>query len=269
MPKFNQSQVSFTLNTKQQTQHESMKGVTGIPLMKSNNQMTAVKKIPPEPPKRKIFRSDPEGMPMPVIIEFNEKKNVQMTNVATPTITTTIATNSKPRVPPKPLITFVGGQQQRKQQQNLLNSNFVASPNSNLNNNTAIPTNLYQIHSNVIHTNHRTKQQISKQQYYTRNGGKSDPENHIYEMIDDYENKTNCNLQQMSSHRPTIDDADETKERMNMFQDLLRAEMMNQMKSCSKKLNTGGFLSHLTQEKRMDIIQETALSIASATYLEK
>lgn len=271
MPKFNQSQVSFTLNTtkiRQQQQTTTLKGVTtftGIPLMKSN-QMTAVKKIPPEPPKRKIFRTDPEGMPMPVIVEFNEKKNVQLTNVVVAAVLPT--TNPKPRIPPKPLITFVGGQQQQRKQQNLLQVQ-----NSNLNNTTTSSTNnFHQIHSNVTHTNHRPKQQLlssSKQHYYSGGGGKSDPENHIYEMIDDYESKNNCNLQQVSSHRTMEADDDETKERMNMFQDLLRAEMMNQMQSCSKKLNSGGFLSHLTQEKRMDIIQETALSIASATYLEK
>lgn len=269
MPKFNQSQVSFSLTRQQQ------QTATGIPLMKSIQTMNVARKVPPAPPKRKIFRTDPEGMP--VIAEFNEKKNIQLTSVALPAVTT----NPKPRVPPKPLITFVG--QQRKQQ-NLLNQMqlqqkvYVAiTPNVNLNNsNLTSQPNLHHqplqtIHSNLI-TNHRPKQQLKPQQQHyvpkSSTGGKSDPENHIYEMIDDYE-KNNCNLQQVSNHRPTIEDADETKDRMNMFEDLLRAEMRTQMQSCSKKLNAGGFLSHLTQEKRMDIIQETALSIASATYLEK
>lgn len=124
---------------------------------------------------------------------------------------------------------------------------------------------------------HKPKQQlVQKQQMPHRMSGviaddyvensraeKSDPENHIYEMIDEYE--VNSNIFQVPTH-PTM--ADETKANSNLFQNLLRAEMMNQIQSC-KKIGNNGYLSHLPQQKRMDIIQETALSLASAAYLEK
>lgn len=90
---------------------------------------------------------------------------------------------------------------------------------------------------------------------------KSDPENHIYEMIDEYEVK---NILKAPNH-PVNADATSNS---NLFQNLLRAEMIHQMQSCSK-LGNNGYLSHLPQQKRMDIIQETALSLASAAYLEK
>lgn len=91
---------------------------------------------------------------------------------------------------------------------------------------------------------------------------KSDPENHIYEeVIDEYE----VNRSILKAPNPV--NADETNN-SNLFQNLLRAEMISQMKSCSK-IGNNGYLSHLPQQKRMDIIQETALSLASAAYLEK
>lgn len=304
MPKFNQSQNHLTRQTQQHQQNPVIitsplstvaKGGNGMSLMKSN-QGIVVRKIPPAPPKRKIFRADPDGMQT---TEYHEKKNVPSTVTPTPIMLppniTNSTSNSKPRIPPKPLITFIAGQQQQRkqfhfhQQQNLLNLNqsqagviFIAtSPTSNLNLNNS--TNLYHqlpqqhqppSHLQTISANHRPKQQLKQQHYVpsSRAGEKSDPENHIYEMIDDYEvNNHNLQQQQVSNHRPAIVDGsdDEAKERVNMFQDLLRAEMMNQMQSCSKNLNSGGFLSHLTKEKRMDIIQETALSIATTTYHEK
>lgn len=312
MPKFNQSQNHLTRQTQQHQQNPAIiasslstvatKGGNGMSLMKSN-QGIVVRKIPPAPPKRKIFRADPDGMP--VSSEFHEKKNLPIlattivpTPIMLPPNITNSTPNSKPRIPPKPLITFIAGQQQPRkqfhfhQQPNLLNQSqagviFIASPptsNMNLNNSTNLhhhqlphqhqtPPHLQTIHQNVVIAHHRAKQQLKQQHYVpsSRAGEKSDPENHIYEMIDDYE-MNNSNLQQqVSNHRPAIVDGsdDEAKERVNMFQDLLRAEMMNQMQSCSKNLNSGGFLSHLTQEKRMDIIQETALSIATTTYHEK
>lgn len=90
----------------------------------------------------------------------------------------------------------------------------------------------------------------------------NDPENHIYEMIDEHE--VSRNVTKARTHPTT---ADETNHH-NLFQNLLRAEMISQMQSCSKIGNTG-YLSHLPQDKRMDIIQETALSLATAAYLEK
>lgn len=100
--------------------------------------------------------------------------------------------------------------------------------------------------------------------YVENRAEKSDPENHIYEMID--ESEVSGNIFQVSNH-PTPN-ADETKVGSNLFQNLLRAEMMSQMQSCSR-IGNNGYLSHLPQQKRMDIIQETALSLASAAYLEK
>lgn len=91
---------------------------------------------------------------------------------------------------------------------------------------------------------------------------KSDPENHIYEMIDEYE--VNRNILKAPNHPVNADETSNS----NLFQNLLRAEMIHQMQSCSK-LGNNGYLSHLPQQKRMDIIQETALGLASAAYLEK
>lgn len=336
MPKFNQNHLTRQTQPNQAgntlspstTVAKGCGNAAGMSLTKSNQGAVAVRKIPPTPPKRRIFRAEPDGMP--VIAEFYDKKNVPtLTTVASmaPVVTlqpTTVA-SSKPRVPPKPLITFLAGQQQQQQQrkqfhyhqqQNLLNQAqnnggviFKTPPppqtsNVNLNNSTNLHHKLPlsppqyqpppQHHPQTIvhqpaavtaaavtpnhhnHHHHRPKQQLKLQSASyvpsMRAGEKSDPENHIYEMIDDYETNNNGNLQQVSSQRPAIVDGsdDEAKEqRVNMFQDLLRAEMMNQMQSCSRNLNSGGFLSHLTQEKRMDIIQETALSIATTTYHEK
>lgn len=298
MPKFNQNhltrqtQPNPAITSTVLSLSTVAKGCgTGMPLMKSNQGAVAVRKIPPTPPKRRIFRAEPDGMP--VIAEFHDKKNV-----TTPVVVLQTKPTPKPRVPPKPLITFITGQQQQMQrkqlhyhQQNLLNQTqngviFIAPPptsNINLNNSTNLhhklpPPQYHPPPSPQTNANHhRPKQQLKLQQTSyvpsMRAGERSDPENHIYEMIDDYEtNNKKSNLQQVPSQRPAIVDGsdDETKEqRHNMFQDLLRAEMMNQMQSCSRNLNSGGFLSHLTQEKRMDIIQETALSIATTTYHEK
>lgn len=100
--------------------------------------------------------------------------------------------------------------------------------------------------------------------YVENRAEKSDPENHIYEMIN--ESEATGNIFQVPNHHSSI--ADETKANSNLFQNLLRTEMMSQIQSCSK-ISSNGYLSHLTQAKRMDIIQETALSLASAAYLEK
>lgn len=103
----------------------------------------------------------------------------------------------------------------------------------------------------------------AKADYVENRAEKSDPENHIYEMID--ESEVSGDIFQVPSHPST---GDATKENSNLFQNLLRAEMMNQIQSC-KRIGSNGYLSHLTQEKRMDIIQETALGLATAAYLEK
>ena len=293
MPKFNQN--PFNLNARQTftpPNEAQMKSILAVPLINSQIEMRQrinfsqinhqQRKIPPPPPPRShIFRSDPEGMQQtPVVIE--EKKNFQMAIVQQ---------TNMPRIPPKPFINF--GHQQR----HLLNQTtpnqfvFAKAQNVNLNNsfNTFNNTNLHHQlppksqfthfptihhHSNSNQMFHKPKQQLVHKQmpprmtcimneYAENRAEKSDPENHIYEMIDEFE--VNSNIFQVPNH-PTI--ADETKANSNLFQNLLRAEMMNQIQSCSK-IGNNGYLSHLPQQKRMDIIQETALSLASAAYLEK
>jgi hypothetical protein len=98
---------------------------------------------------------------------------------------------------------------------------------------------------------------------------RSDPENHIYEMIDECEangqqKKKAINTDEEMTRKPEHDGND-------LFQNLLRTEMLNQLQLCNRNSLKGnnGFLSHLTHEKRMDSIQETALSLASSAYVEK
>lgn len=212
------------------------------------------RKIPPPPPKRQIFRSDPEGMP--VTAEFHEKKNAPLA---------VVKQTNLPRIPPKPFTNFG--------QSNLLNrtiqNQFVIATNSNLNHSN-VQRAPFAHFSTIRH--HAPSLMLPKQQlvhkqmpasvtndYVANRADKSDPENHIYEMIDENE-VSGINF------RPAK--ADGTKGDSNLFQNLLRAEMMNQIQSCSK-IGSNGYLSHLTQEKRMDIIEETAKSLASAAYLEK
>lgn len=241
------------------------------------------RKIPPAPPPRHIFRSDPEGMqqPPPTTTETPDKKmaTIQLTN--------------HPRIPPKPFINF--GQQHHllnrtlphqfvfAKAQNMPNASLNNPFNNNMNLHHQLPPKFANPPTIHHHTNslthqmfHKPKQQLVHKQipsralcgvindYVESRAEKSDPENHIYEMIDEYE-VSGINFQ-VPNHPPTV--ADETKENANLFQNLLRAEMMNQIQSCSK-IGNNGYLSHLPQQKRMDIIQETALSLASAAYLEK
>lgn len=265
MPKFNQN--TFTPNARQSfvaANENQMKNIPLMPLINPRhiNAAQQHRKIPPPPPQRQIFRSDPEGMP--VTADFQEKKNAQMA---------VVKQTNLPRIPPKPFTNFG--------QQNLLNqtiqNQFVFAQNSNLNNfNHANVQQRSQFthfstirqHNTPIFSNqmlHNPKQQLVHKQmpprvindYVENRAEKSDPENHIYEMID--ENEVTVNF------HPT---GDGSKENSNLFQNLLRAEMMNQIQSCSK-IGSNGYLSHLTQEKRMDIIEETAKSLASAAYLEK
>jgi hypothetical protein len=244
----------------------------------ASNTLQQHRKIPPPPPQRQIFRTDPEGMP--VNAEFQEKKNSQMA---------VVQQTNLPRIPPKPFINF--GQRQNLLNQTIPNQFVFARAqnmqNSNLNNSNLhhqLPPKSQFTHFSTIHHHnnptslpnqmfHKPKQQLVHKQmpprmcgltndYVENRAEKSDPENHIYEMIDENE------VSGINFHHamPTI--ADETKENSNMFQNLLRAEMMNQIQSCSK-IGNNGYLSHLPQQKRMDIIEETAKSLASAAYLEK
>lgn len=239
-----------------------MKNIPLMPLINPRHINTSQqqRKIPPPPPQRQIFRSDPEGMP--VTAEFHEKKNAPLA---------VVKQTNLPRIPPKPFTNFG---QPNLLNQTIQNQFIFAQPNLNLNN-----TNLHQRSTQFTHfstiRHHNTpglmfnnpKQQLVHKQmpsrvindYVENRAEKSDPENHIYEMIDENE------VSGINFHHAK---ADETKENSNLFQNLLRAEMMNQIQSC-KKIGSNGYLSHLTQEKRMDIIEETAKSLASAAYLEK
>lgn len=285
MPRFNQNQFS------RQTSNDQMKGIPTAPLinpprieMKPHINATQNRKIPPPPPPRQIFRTDPEGMQQTA--DFQEKKNLPMA---------VVQQTNLPRIPPKPLINF-GHQQQPHLLSQTTRNQFVFArahnvQNMNLSNSSNININLHQqlapksqfTHFSTIHHHansnqmfHKPKQQLVHKQspprtmsgvlnvYVENRAEKSDPENHIYEMID--ESEANGNIFQVPNHHPAI--ADETKTNSNLFQNLLRTEMMSQIQSCSR-IGSNGYLSHLTQEKRMDIIQETALSLASAAYLEK
>jgi hypothetical protein len=117
------------------------------------------------------------------------------------------------------------------------------------------------------------KQQMIRQNYALANNNaeKSDPENHIYEMIDEDEVSVQNFVFPNHSKLPLNEMDDEVRrndgEGGDLFQNLLRAEVMNQMRlHCNNGI---GYLSHLTQQKRMDVIQETALSLATAAYVEK
>jgi hypothetical protein len=209
----------------------------------------------------------------PSVGEIHEKRLAQMAAVQQTNL---------PRIPPKPSINF--GHQQ---QQHLLSHSsqfvFAKAQNVNLNNcagttgtfQRQVPARFATIHHHSNQTFHRPKQQLVQKQMPPRMSGakadyvenraeKSDPENHIYEMID--ESEVSGDIFQVPTHHPSTGDA--TKENSNLFQNLLRAEMMNQIQSCNR-IGSNGYLSHLTQEKRMDIIQETALGLATAAYLEK
>jgi hypothetical protein len=249
MPKFNQSLAPKARD----------KNIPLMPLINPRHiNVQQHRKIPPPPPQRQIFRSDPEGMP--VTAEFQEKKNAQLA---------VVKQTNLPQIPPKPFANFG--------QPNLLNrtiqNQFVfAQTNANLNNfggSSAHQRSQFTHFSTLRHHNapslmfHNPKQQLMPARvtndYVENRAEKSDPENHIYEMIDENE------VSGINFHHAK---AEGTKENSNLFQNLLRAEMMNQIQSCSK-IGSNGYLSHLTQEKRMDIIEETAKSLASAAYLEK
>lgn len=85
----------------------------------------------------------------------------------------------------------------------------------------------------------------------------SDPENHIYEMIDEYE--VSGQKKEIVPQQSVANESDD------LFQNLLRTEMVQ---LCGGSRNSA-YMSHLPHEKRIDVIQETALSLATAAYQEK
>lgn len=298
MPKFNQN--PFNPNARQTfapPTESQMESIPAVPLINPLTEMRQhinfsqmnqhQRKIPPPPPPRRaIYRTDPEGMQQtPSIAE--DKKNFQMAEIQQTNI---------PRIPPKPFINLGHQQQHNLLNQTPTSNQFVFAKALNVNSNncnsnditnlhhqlqfppkfTHFPTIRHHSNSNQMFHKPRTQQLVHKQmphvmtrvmkEYAESRAEKSDPENHIYEMIDEYEVKSNFFQVPNHPNHPTI--ADETKASSNLFKNLLRAEMMNQIQSCSK-MGNNGYLSHLPQQKRMDIIQETALSLASAAYLEK
>lgn len=251
------------------------------------------KKIPPKPPVRKIFRSDPEGMQQTFSSELADQQ-LQLQPKPMPMRSQNVQQSFVDTSSQKYLLSATPGEQFVHSKTNMLSnkrnlSNSATLFNSNVHQLSPKQTFMPAIH----HPNSSTNHQLFQQQFQLNHkvlhkqataisctngrGGnvmksivenhaeKSDPENHIYEMIDEYKVTSNNFI---TSPATTTVNADPFVGDSNLFQNLLQTEMMNQMQACNN-LGTSGYLSHLTHEKRMDIIQETALSLATATYLEK
>lgn len=253
-----------------------------------------VRKVPPKPPIRRqsAIRHEPEGMShVQFAASFQEKKTFQLAVVQQ---TQKLAREPlKAPAPPLSSIHF--------NQQHLLNPHppFLPPP--------FVPN--HQQHHNLvfgIHNSHQNFNNFHQQQQmflhpqlkhqqlviagmqmrmnvmknrhnvqtHGSGGGSSgsDPENHIYEMIDEHEADSQSKflatqptqlLQQQQQQQKV--QVEEPKASENLFQKMLRAEMTNQIQLCKNN----GFLSHLPQEKRIDILQETALSLATEAYVEK
>lgn len=260
-------------------------------------QINQPKKIPPKPPLRKQIRHDPEGIQQiqSVTAEFHEKKTFQLAVVQQ---THKLAL----REVPKPPINFNHQQNQhQQQQQHLLHQ--TQSSSSSMTTSTSHFPNILIFGTQNFHLRHQQQQMAPNPQYlqqqqqqhqmvnsnmprmnFMRNQQKqghsgmivanyssavderSDPENHIYEMIDECEanGQQKKKSDEETTRKPEHDGND-------LFQNLLRTEMLNQLQLCNGNSLKGqnGFLSHLTHEKRMDIIQETALALASSAYVEK
>lgn len=119
-------------------------------------------------------------------------------------------------------------------------------------------------HQQLVIANMQMRMNVMKMKngHGTESSG-SDPENHIYEMIDEYEvsGQKKETLHAIAPQPPKQHSV--ANESDNLFQNLLRTEM-HQL--CGR---SSAYMSHLPHEKRMDIIQETALSLATAAYQEK
>lgn len=254
------------------------------------------RKIPPKPPIRRqtAIRHEPEGMAhVQFAASFQEKKTFQLAVVQ--------KLAREPIKPPAPLSSI------HFNQQHLLNPQlqtvpFLPPPPSFVPNHQQRNNLVFGIHNSHQNFNnfHQQQQmflhpQLKQQQLVIagmqmrmsvmRNrhnvethgssggggGGSSgsDPENHIYEMIDEHEadsqSKLLANQPTQLLQQPKVQIEEPPKAPENLFQKMLRAEMTNQIQLCKNN----GFLSHLPQEKRMDIIQETALSLATEAYVEK
>lgn len=235
-------------------------------------QINQPRKIPPKPPQRKLIRHDPEGMQQQQLsftAEFHEKKTFQMAAVQQ---THKLAL----REVPKPPINFNQHLQQHLLHQPQSSSSVTHFPNSfHQQQHLIFGTQSFHARQQFFHGSNIPSMSIMRNQHghvtngnsYNINedeGERSDPENHIYEMIDESEANGHQNKKHEDVTRQQHDGND-------LFQNLLRTEMMNQLQLCSGSTLRGnnGFLSHLTHEKRMDIIQETALALATSAYVEK
>jgi hypothetical protein len=118
-------------------------------------------------------------------------------------------------------------------------------------------------HQQLVIANMQMRMNLMKMKNGNESSG-SDPENHIYEMIDEYEvsgQKKEISpaiTQQLQPQQSIANESDD------LFQNLLRTEVVQ---LCGGR--SSAYMSHLPHEKRMDVIQETALSLATAAYQEK
>ena len=260
-------------------------------------QINQPKKIPPKPPVRKQIRHDPEGIQQihSVTAEFHEKKTFQLAVVQQ---THKLAL----REIAKPPINFnhPQNQQQQHQKQHLLHQTQSSSTSMTTSTTASHFPNILIFGTQNFHLRHQQQQMAPnlQQQHQMSNNmtrmnfmrnqhqqqvhsgmivanyssavdERSDPENHIYEMIDE------CEANGLQKKKAINTDEEMTRKHEHdgndLFQNLLRTEMLNQLQLCNGNSMKGqnGFLSHLTHEKRMDIIQETALALASSAYVEK
>ncbi|KAL7041875.1 hypothetical protein ACKWTF_000937 [Chironomus riparius] len=301
MPRLNNNALQNPRNTTQLSTFQHQIQIVQPQLIDAHlPQINQPKKIPPKPPLRKQIRHDPEGIQQvqSVTAEFHEKKTFQLAVVQQ---THKLAL----REVPKPPINFNHQQNQQQQQLHLLHqtqssmSSMTSSTTSHFPNILSFgtqnfhlrhqqmapnsqylqPQQQHKMSSNMPRMNVMRNQQRQVQSHAQLNGmivanysssvyERSDPENHIYEMIDESEangqqKKKAINTDEEMTKKPEHDGND-------LFQNLLRTEMLNQLQLCKSNNLKGnnGFLSHLTHEKRMDIIQETALALASSAYVE-
>lgn len=315
---FMQPQLSTFLPQAQPQQKQSSNNLKVQFVDAIQPQINQQKKVPPRPPQRQSFknvRCDPEGMQ--VTAEFQEKKNFQLAVVQqthklareslkpppinfnfnqqqqqfnllhqTPAhfkqIPLTNSSNNNHHLNNNQN-NFSFGFQNVQQQQQQQRPMFPIQQQQLVHGNTTMMMrmNFMKNHHNQFHHVAATNKMkiLRMEESYEE---KSDPENHIYEMIDEDEamNGQNFNFSKHQHHQtqhqqqqPINVDETANKDGNDLFQQLLRAEMLNQMKMCNgSKFNANGrsgYLSHLPQEKRMDVIQETALALATAAYLEK
>lgn len=229
-------------------------------------------KIPPKPPPRRTLpiRYEPEGMqPQTATANFQERKNFPLA----------IVQKSEKLCSKVPLTSINFNHQQHllhhakpqhfSSSQNH-NMNQQHHNNNNFNNNFIMPPQQVFLrpsplqHQQLVIANMQMRMNVMKMKngHSTESSG-SDPENHIYEMIDEYEVSGQKKEILLASPPQLPPQQSVTNESDDLFQNLLRTEMVQ---LCGR---SSAYMSHLSHEKRIDIIQETALSLATAAYQEK